>query len=92
MTTVPLAAAKTNLSKLVDSASTTRERITVTKNGRRAAVILGAEDYDSLLETLEILSDPDAMRDLAESDRDIAASRTVPASQVVSELRAAGRL
>lgn len=92
MATVPLAQAKTNLSKLVDSASSTHERITVTKNGRRAAVILGAEDYDSLLETLEILSDPDAMRDLAEADRDIAEGRTVPASQVVDELRAAGRL
>jgi prevent-host-death family protein len=92
MTTVPLVEAKTHLSRLVDSASTTRERITVTKNGRRAAVILGAEDYDSLLETLDILSDPATMRDLAEADRDMAAGKTVPASQVVDELRAAGRL
>lgn len=57
MTTVPLAVARAQLSKLVDDAVRTHERVEVTKNGRRAAVIMSAHDYDSLMETLDILSD-----------------------------------
>jgi prevent-host-death family protein len=61
MTTLPLADVRARLSKLVDEASSTHERIEITRNGRRAAVILGAEDYDSLVETLEVLADPKAV-------------------------------
>ena len=59
MTTLSLAEARANLSKLVESAVTTHERFEVTRNGDRVAVLLGADDYDSLLETLDILSNPD---------------------------------
>ena len=62
MTTLPLADARANLSKLIEDASTTHERIEITKNGRRAAVLLGADDYDALHETIAVLSDPDLLR------------------------------
>ncbi len=61
MTTLPLAEARANLSKLVESAVTTHERFDVTRNGERAAVLLSADDYDALLETLDILSNADEM-------------------------------
>jgi prevent-host-death family protein len=61
MTTLPLAEARANLSKLIESAVRTHERFEVTRNGERAAVLLSADDYDSLLETLDILSSPDEM-------------------------------
>lgn len=59
MTRLSLAEAQANLSKLVESAVTTHERFELTRNGERAAVLLSADDYDSLLETLDILSNPD---------------------------------
>ena len=58
MTTLPIADARAQLSKLVDEASTTHERIEITKNGRRAAVLMGADDYDAMRETIAVLSDP----------------------------------
>ena len=61
MTTLPIADARAQLSKLVEEASSTHERIEITRNGRRAAVLLGADDYDSLVATLDVLSDPDAL-------------------------------
>ena len=73
MTTIPLAEARAQLSKLVDEAMRTHERVEVTKNGRRAAVILSADDYDSLIETLDILSDRDAMSEIREAEADMAA-------------------
>jgi prevent-host-death family protein len=44
----------------------TWERVTITKNGRPAAVLMAVEDLESLVETLEVLSDPDAMAAIAE--------------------------
>jgi prevent-host-death family protein len=92
MTTVPLAEARAQLSKLVDEAIRTHERVEVTKNGRRAAVILSADDYDSLMETLDILSDAEAMADIRQADADVAAGRLSTLSEVEDEMRARGRL
>ena len=64
MSTLPLAEVRANLSKLVDEAVRTHQRIEVTRQGRRAAVILSADDYDSLMETLDILSDQRLMREI----------------------------
>ena len=57
MTTLPIADARAQLSKLVDDASSTHERIEITKNGRRAAVLMGVDDYDAMRETISVLSD-----------------------------------
>ena len=68
MTTLSVADARANFSKLVESAATTHERFEVTKNGARVAVVLGADDYDSLIETLEILGDAEAMTEIREAE------------------------
>jgi len=91
-TTLPLAEARAQLSKLVDDAVRTHERIEVTRNGRRAVVILSADDYDSLIETLDILSDAEAMAAIRESDADIAAGRIYSLDEVEAELRSKGIL
>jgi len=91
MTTLPLADARAQFSKLVDLASTTHERFEITRNGSRAAVLLGADDYDSLVETLEILNDPEAMAAIREGERDIAEGRVRSLDDIVAEMRAAGR-
>lgn len=92
MTTVPLAVARAQLSKLVDDAVRTHERVEVTKNGRRAAVIMSADDYDSLMETLDILSDAEAMAEIRQADADVAAGRVSTLEEVEAEMRALGRL
>jgi len=92
MTTLPLAEVRANLSKLVEEAQRTHQRVEVTKNGRRAAVLMSADDYDSLTETLDILSDAEAMAAIRESDADIAAGRIYSLDEVAAELRARGIL
>jgi antitoxin YefM len=92
MTTVPLAVARAQLSKLVDEAVRTHERVEVTKNGRRAAVIMSADDYDSLMETLDILSDAEAMAEIRQADADVAAGRISTLEEVEAEMRSLGRL
>ena len=92
MTTVPLAEARAQLSKLVEDAVRTHERIEVTRNGRRAAVILSADDYDSIMETLDILGDAEAMAVIRQADADIAAGRVSTLEEVEVQMRSLGRL
>lgn len=90
METLPLAEVRANLSKLVDEAVRTHQRVEVTRQGRRAAVLLSADDYDSIMETLDILGDTAAMAALREAEADIAAGRLYSADEVEAELRAKG--
>jgi antitoxin YefM len=65
--TMPLAAVKAHLSEVVDRVVRTHERVAITRHGRREAVIVSTEDLDALEETLDLLSDPEAMREIAEA-------------------------
>ena len=91
MITLPLAEVRAQLSKLVDEAVRTHEHIEVTKNGRRAAVILSADDYDSLMDTLDILGDAEEMAAIREA-RSLSDDQWIPGDVVQAELRASGRL
>lgn len=92
MTTLPLAEVRKGLSKLVDSAVATHERIDVTRNGRREAVLLSADDFDSLMETLDVLADAEAVRDIAQARREMAEGQWFSTEDVAEALREAGRL
>lgn len=65
--TLPLAQVKARFSEMVDRVEQTHDRITVTRNGRPAAVLLSPDELASLEDTLELLSDPEAMAQLRES-------------------------
>jgi prevent-host-death family protein len=55
---------KAQLPKLVKHVYELGEKVIVTKNGRPAALLMNYDDYESLRETLEIMSDPEAMADI----------------------------
>ena len=48
------------------------------KQGRPAAEIVGHEEYESLIETLNILADSDTVAAIAEAEADLAAGDLVP--------------
>ncbi|MFS8479203.1 MAG: type II toxin-antitoxin system Phd/YefM family antitoxin [Micromonosporaceae bacterium] len=66
-TTLPLAEVRDRLSPLVNSVEATHERVVITKNGRPAAVLISYDDLESLQETLEILSDPEVVREIRDA-------------------------
>ena len=80
------------MSRLVDEAVRTHQRIEVTRKGRRAVVIMSADDYDSIMETLDILSDPDLVRDIREAEAELDAGEFVTLEEVGEEMRRRGRL
>jgi len=82
MRSVALSEAKDKLSALVDEADTTHEIIQITRHGHAAAVLMSADDLESLQETLHVLSTPGAREDLAEAAASHAAGETVSAGDV----------
>jgi antitoxin YefM len=68
-----LAEVKSHLSELVSRVNRQHDRITVTVHGRPSAVLLAQEDLDALEETIAVLSDAEALRQLAASDAELAA-------------------
>jgi prevent-host-death family protein len=92
MSTIPLAEARAQLSRLIDQVVKTHERIEVTRKGRRAAVLMSAEDFDSIMETLEILGDADEVRAIAAAQAQMRAGESYSRSEVEEAMRLAGRL
>ena len=92
MPTISLAEARAAFSRIVESAATTHERFEVTRNGRRAAVVLGADDYDSLLETIAILSDGELVSAINRGLDELESGQTTEADAVHAALLTAKRL
>lgn len=61
METLPLAEAKARLSDLISQVQLQHDHVTVTRNGYAAAVVVSMEEWESLHETLEILSDSETV-------------------------------
>jgi len=59
MNTVTLSDAKTHLARLLSEVVEMGERVVITRSGRPAGVLVSVDEYDGLLETLEILADDD---------------------------------
>ena len=73
---LPLADVKNRLSEVIERLEREHGRVIVTKHGKPAVVMLSIEDLESLEETLEILSDPQLLKDIRSGDRDVKAGRT----------------
>ncbi|AHD24119.1 antitoxin (plasmid) [Rhodococcus pyridinivorans SB3094] len=85
MTTVPLGEAKDKLSALVDSAEATHDIITITRHGKPAAVLMSADDLESLHETIYWLSRPGTAESVAAADREYAAGHTASLDELRTE-------
>ena len=75
--TLPVTEARARLPQLVKAADERFERTVITSNGKPTAVIMSYEEYEAWEETLEVLSDSDAMRAIREADEELAAGKAV---------------
>lgn len=65
--TMPISEVKTRLPELVSNIEEREDEIIVTRNGKPAAVLVNYDEYERLKETLNVLSDPTSMRQIAQS-------------------------
>src|SRR5437899_939414 len=75
MESVTASQAKNSLLALLRTAEEAGEVFQITRNGRPAGVLVSAREWYGLVETVEILSDPIAMKKLARARREMAAGR-----------------
>ncbi|MEV8150225.1 type II toxin-antitoxin system Phd/YefM family antitoxin [Arthrobacter sp. NPDC080073] len=86
MRTVPLSEAKDKLSALVEEADATHEIIQITRRGHPSAVLMSADDLESLQETIHWLSQPGVREDLEAARRDIVEGKTTSGADFRREL------
>jgi prevent-host-death family protein len=80
--TLPLSEIKARLSEIVDLVEEQHERITLTRNGRPAAVLISPDDLEALEDTLDLLSDPKAVREIERARADLARGRGIDADEL----------
>lgn len=73
---------KSHLSEYADRAELEHEQFTITRNGRPTVVMVSADEWESLQETLFWLSQPGIHESLREAEDDIAAGRIYTEAEV----------
>lgn len=91
MPTLPVAEARARLSELIADAQATHERYEITRNGRSAAVLIATEDFESMRETIEVLSDTDLLRAHRQGLDELSRGDFLDADQLADAMRRAGR-
>lgn len=81
-TTLPLSEIKKRLSEIVDGVESTHDRVVLTRNGRPAAVIMSPDDLEALEETVEILSNPVAVRAIRRAEAEIDKGKVLTADEL----------
>ena len=64
MKTLPLSEAKSQLSGLVEQVRALEEQVVITRNGRLAAVLVSAEEFERWKETIEVRGDAALMKEI----------------------------
>lgn len=83
--TIPASKAKTYFSQLLRRIREQHETFAITQRGKIEGVLLGIEEYESLIETLEILSDRELMRSIERGLKDKKTKRLYSHSDVFKE-------
>ncbi len=87
MTVQPLREVRDHLSEVVDRVQHHHDRVVVTRNGYPAAVILSPADLAELEETIDVLSDTDALADIHDADEAYARGDVIRGVDAVRQLR-----
>ncbi len=70
----------------MDNAQKKLDEYVITVNGKPAAILISNDEYESLKETLEIMSDPKLMKNIREAEEDVKAGRVYDWDEVKKEL------
>ncbi|MBF8266759.1 MAG: putative prevent-host-death family protein [Dehalococcoidia bacterium] len=74
------------LTKLPERLGSHPATVAVTRRGKPVLAIMAWEDYEAILETLEILSDEEAVEKLRRSIQEVRESKTIPWEEAKTRL------
>ena len=84
--TVALKELRPDLPGVINDIDSKFHRYIVTKRGKPVVVMMSVDDYESILETIEILSDKRAMKRIKMSDAEIKQGKTVSLEKLRQEI------
>jgi len=85
MEKIPITEARNKFMKLPDQAAKD-QILAVTRRNKEVMAVMSWELYEGLLETLEVLSDPELMNNLRKGIEDVKAGRTHSLSEAYERL------
>lgn len=75
--TITLKALRPELPRVADSIESKLDRYIVTRHGHPVMMLISPDDYEGLLETIEVLSDKSAAKRIRKSWKEARAGKTV---------------
>ena len=78
MKDLPITEARHELTSLPDRLGGSHETVTVTRRGKPVLAILPWEEYEALVETLEVMSDGELMASLREGIKEARQGKLIP--------------
>jgi antitoxin YefM len=92
MSIMPLGDVRDHLSEIVHEVETTHERVTITKHGRPAVVLIAVADLEAILETFDIIRTQGALQEIEESEAALSRGEGIGADElgeIIARRRAA---
>lgn len=85
MTTISYTHTRNNLASVLDTVEENHESIVVTRSGKSPSVIMSKDEYDSIQETLHLMSSPRNVARMLQSLEDYEAGNIVSGTLIESE-------
>ncbi len=85
--TIPLAEAKKSLSAIIKDVDEKYDRFTITKNGVEKTVIISSDEFEGLMETLDILSCKEEKESIARAKEQVRKGKTITLRDFKSRLK-----
>lgn len=91
VTLVPVTEAKQRFTEFVKNAEESFDRYLVTKNGKEAAVLMSVEEYEGLLETIDVLANTREVKALAQALAQAKRGETISLEMYRSQKKSGGK-
>ncbi|MDD9988218.1 MAG: type II toxin-antitoxin system Phd/YefM family antitoxin [Spirochaetaceae bacterium] len=79
---LPITEARARLTQIANDLVDSQDTVTVTNRGKPMVTLIGYEMYESIIESLEIMSDPELMAQLRQSLREARSGDVISLDQV----------
>lgn len=83
---VTLKALRPRLPQIIEEIDSKMDRFVITKRGKPVALMISMDDYESLLETLDILSNTHLAKRIKTAEEDVARGRIKALDKIEREL------
>ena len=83
---VTLKALRPKLPQIIDEIDSKMDRFIITKRGKPVALMMSVDDYESILETIDILSDKRLVKRIKKAEEDVKKGNVRALSEIEKEL------